>query len=118
MTKIDFTATKESAFSIFSMFILLIIISIFTGIWTAYVATILWTWFVTPAFGMVSPTLWLMYGLLLTVRYPFSFIMEKLPETEAKIKGTFGKSIESLLFSIFYPLGFLLVGWGIHFLVK
>lgn len=47
--------------------ILLYSISMVVGLYTTYVLTVLWGWFVTPAFGLAQVSFWVMYGLTMLI---------------------------------------------------
>src|SRR5215469_5975666 len=42
-------------------------ISITVGLFTAFVLTVLWGWFVVPAFNVAPVSFWVMYGLTLII---------------------------------------------------
>jgi hypothetical protein len=47
--------------------ILLYSISMIVSLYTTYVLTVLWSWFVTPAFGLAHVSFWMMYGLTMLI---------------------------------------------------
>jgi hypothetical protein len=48
-------------------FLLFYAVSMMVGLFTAWVLTVLWTWFVVPAFHVDPASFWVMYGLTLLV---------------------------------------------------
>lgn len=48
-------------------FLLLYAVSVIVGVFTAFVLTILWSWFVVPAFHVDAVSFWVMYGLTLLI---------------------------------------------------
>ena len=48
-------------------FFLLYAVSVIVGLFTAFVLTILWSWFVVPAFHVDAISFWVMYGLTLLI---------------------------------------------------
>jgi hypothetical protein len=48
-------------------FLLLYAVSVIVGLFTAFVLTILWSWFVVPAFHVDAVSFWVMYGLTLLI---------------------------------------------------
>jgi hypothetical protein len=48
-------------------FLLLYAVSLIVGLFTAFVLTVLWSWFVVPAFHVDPVSFWLMYGLILLI---------------------------------------------------
>jgi hypothetical protein len=48
-------------------FLLLYAVSMIAGLFTAFVLTVLWGWFVVPAFHVDAVSFWVMYGLTLSI---------------------------------------------------
>jgi hypothetical protein len=48
-------------------FLLFYAVSMMVGLFTAFVLTVLWEWFVVPAFHVAPVSFWLMYGLTLLI---------------------------------------------------
>ena len=48
-------------------FLLLYAVRVIVGLFTAFVLTILWSWFVVPAFHVDPVSFWVMYGLILLI---------------------------------------------------
>lgn len=48
-------------------FILLYGVSMIVGLYTTFVLTVLWDWFVVPAFHLSAISFWVMYGLTLLI---------------------------------------------------
>lgn len=48
----------------------LIVLVLPAAAWSAYVALILWGWFIVPSFGVPAPGLWETAGLFLLIRMP------------------------------------------------
>jgi hypothetical protein len=48
-------------------FLLLYVVSVIAGLFTAFVLTILWSWFVVPTFHVDAVSFWVMYGLTLLI---------------------------------------------------
>ena len=48
-------------------FLLFYAVSILVGLFTAFVLTVLWGWFVVPTFSVAPVSFWVMYGLTLLV---------------------------------------------------
>jgi hypothetical protein len=48
-------------------FLLLYAISVIVGLFTAFVLTILWSWFVVPVFHVDAVSFWMMYGFILLI---------------------------------------------------
>jgi hypothetical protein len=48
-------------------FILLYGVSMVVGLYTTFVLTVLWDWFVVPAFHLSAISFWVMYGLTLLI---------------------------------------------------
>lgn len=48
-------------------FLLLYAVSVIVGLFTAFVLTVLWSWFVVPAFHVDAVSFWVMYGLILLI---------------------------------------------------
>ena len=48
-------------------FILLYALSLIVGLYTTFVLTVLWDWFVAPAFHVSEISFWVMYGLMLLI---------------------------------------------------
>jgi hypothetical protein len=48
-------------------FLLLYAVSVIVGLFTAFVLTVLWSWFVVPAFHVDAVSFWVMYGLILVI---------------------------------------------------
>lgn len=48
-------------------FLLLYAVSMTVGLFTAFVLTVLWGWFVVPAFHVDAVSFWVMYGLTMLI---------------------------------------------------
>jgi len=48
-------------------FLLFYAVSMLVGLFTAWVLTVLWAWFVVPAFNVGPISFWVMYGLTLLI---------------------------------------------------
>jgi hypothetical protein len=46
---------------------LLYAVSMIVGLFTAFILTVLWKWFVVPAFHVTAVSFWVMYGLTLSI---------------------------------------------------
>lgn len=81
-------------------------ISILAGLWVAFVATVLWGWFVTPQFGLAVPGIWVMFGLLVLLRLP-----TMKPSDDDKPGVDWDKVLRATIFSVIAPAMALLSGW-------
>src|SRR5688500_6362082 len=81
-------------------------------IFTGYVLTILWGWFVTPAFGLAVPSIPIMLGLSLIVGYS----THKIPNTEDNRPAN-KIFMAAIMNSLGRPLLYLGIGYIIHLYV-
>lgn len=70
----------------------------------------MWQWFITPAFGIATPKLYLIYGLFLIA----CFLKSDLTKEESNRKN----SIDLLAATVGRAGAFLLIGWVVQFLFK
>lgn len=82
-------------------------------VWRAYVAGILWVWFVTPAFGLPAPPLWIMAGLFLMVHMTHQWNIKQATD-DLKTDGQ--RAGVMLFMSVLGPALTLFFGWLIHLL--
>lgn len=82
--------------------------------WSAFVAIQLWLWFVTPAFGWTAPSLWLMAGLLVLVRY--ATMMAGVKTSYDDIDTTLGKAVYITVLGVLLPALTLFSGFVYHLL--
>lgn len=75
--------------------------------WRSYVATIMWGWFITPAYGWNSPSIYTMTGILLawTLTKTIGAADSHTKESSAE---AFGRSLAIAFFMPTICLGF---GW-------
>ncbi len=78
--------------------------------WSAYVALILWGWFIVPSFGVPAPGLWETAGLFLLIRMPMIGLKTDYDPDE----DTSTKIIAAVVKAGVVPLMFLGFGWVYH----
>ena len=90
---------------------LILVISLpFGAVWSGYVLSILWGWFIVPTFEAPTLTVVPAIGLAMVVGY-----LTK-QETAAKDERDAAERIAGALSSMFvYPLFALIFGWVLHF---
>lgn len=74
--------------------------------WRAWLFSYLWTWFVTPVFGVAVPALWTLAGLLLIVSYFRSSSAETFSDWPSALGSMVGKGFVA-------PAIWFFVGWVI-----
>jgi hypothetical protein len=84
-----------------------VLIALPAAIWQAFVAHILWGWFVTPAFGIEAPAIVHLAGVMLLISMP---IARYRRDDGADAKWLLG----AIIFSIVMPSSSLLLGWVLH----
>lgn len=97
---------KTSTFSILCM-----IVIPFSTMWNAFVGLALWTWFVTPTFGIIAPSFWIFAGLALFVR--LLTVQIPPPDENADLLSRF---IYIVIMTFSIPAGSLFFGWIYHLL--
>lgn len=102
------SAAKESTAAQLATFATAVIITIPAALWSAFVAIVLWGWFVTPWIGIAAPDVMRMCGLILLARMPFAKIDSGTGEP------TIVKVWSAIIFSVVYPALVLLIGWVFH----
>jgi len=75
-----------------------------TALFNMFVLSKLWVWFVTPAFGVPCPRLYILYGLVLTIAF-FS------NSTKRGEEQSYGDVIAG---SLAKGIAILLVGWAVQ----
>lgn len=90
---------------------LLLAISTLSMLWSAYVGTILWGWFVTPVFYWSAPTpsIWALFGLALFLRLPFA--KYEPDSNERPLAENIGRVVGAITFGLLTPAMALLFGW-------
>ena len=97
--------------SVFLQALVTIPISLLTTMVAAKCVTPMWTWFVTPTFGVAVPSFWMLVGLMMTVNF-FTFHIKAadLEEREGSVLG--------LAVKIFFIKSFAsLIALGVAYLV-
>jgi hypothetical protein len=89
---------------VFKFFIL-----VFSIFWTSFVASVLWSWFVTPVFQVNAPGLATMYGIILFVKLVSYKDLNSNVETNKK--KDYSKRV---VFNLIFPTVMLLFGWIAH----
>lgn len=87
-------------------YIAFLCLDLLCGLLNAFAGTVLWAWFITPAFGIASPSLSLMFGIMIFAAL-FKSSTVKREESISKMY--------SLI--IVKPLTALFFGWIIHFFI-
>jgi hypothetical protein len=77
-----------------------------SAIWSGWVLTVLWGWFIVPLFGLPALSLVYAIGFSLVVR----FLVFQIPNT-TKNEDTSYKIYEAAAYSVVQPLVFLGVGF-------
>ena len=86
-----------------------ILLSIPLALWAAFCVTPVWGWFITPVFGVPTPSLWMLAGVLLVARIP---VVGLKSETDGK--NGFEKLTYTLAFSVVWPPLTFVAGWIYH----
>ena len=94
----------------FTEFFTTITLSLLGGIYSAWLFTFLWTWYITSQFGIKSPSLFGMWGILLIIQ----LIKEYKYSEEIDSFSEFMKKLFYKLIYITFGFGF---GWVIHFFI-
>lgn len=75
------------------------------GAFRAWVATCIWSWFVTPEFGLATPSLMVMWGLMIIP----ALVTTIKPNPDYDVENMFEDSVLSAVGSvIFLATGFIL----------
>lgn len=86
-----------------------LIISIPTSIWSGFVLTKLWLWFIVPVFALAPLAIVPAIGLAIVVSYLTLHVPYQ--KEQPSYGGLLGHQISS---GIIHPLFALLVGWCVH----
>jgi hypothetical protein len=81
------------------------------NIWSGFVLTKLWAWFIVPTFALVPLTLAPAIGVALVVSY---LTHQSRPSTKSD-KDAAEQFIESVVLGLLYPAIVLFVGWIVSF---
>lgn len=81
--------------------------------WRAYVMSVLWTWFVTPVFGVASPSIWILAGLAVFIAMFSNWNVKPFIDQEKSIGE---KTAISVTMALAAPAFCLLAGWIFHLL--
>ena len=90
------------------LFVIAFAVVVAETIWAAYVATIVWGWYVVPYYGIKPPSVIITFGLLLLAR---------LFCPSNRVSDDDDKKWAPIMVAIMRPLGVLIVAWiGTHWL--
>lgn len=84
-----------------------VLVTAFGAVWHGYVFNVLWGWFVVPQFGLPAMSLAMAIGIGLVINYA---TYQRHPNLNSDKKSS-DILIESLSFSIVFPLIALAIGW-------
>lgn len=90
-----------------ALFVYCLALSLPSAAWRAYVAIVLWGWFVTPTFDLRAPDLWVMAGLML-------FLLFGPSGVDPEKKEPMARALEITAKSVLLPAFALLFGWIFH----
>ena len=88
-------------------FFVLMLVAIPLAIWKAYCISILWGWFITPVFGMPSPSMVAILGLLIFIPLAYPVFPNESDDFAERLGKLIGQSG-------IVPLIGLGVGWLYH----
>lgn len=80
-----------------------------SSLWSGYVLTIIWKWFMVPAFGLPALSIPMAIGLIVTAH-----CIQKPPEPTTRETEPLAILKDGLSRLFLYPLISLLVGWVVH----
>ena len=89
-----------------------IVTVIFSSIWSGYVLSLLWSWFMVPAFNLPQLSIPLAIGMAIIVRYMTDHIIsdkDSRPASEILVLG--------IVYGFGRPLLALITGWIVRFYV-
>jgi hypothetical protein len=95
------------------LFIWLLIILVGGSIWSGYVLSVMWAWFVVPTFHLPQLSIAIAIGLSMVVR----MLTYTPQEGEKKKSDTADTIISSFCWSFLYPLLVLGVSYCVHLFV-
>lgn len=103
-----------SIFAVFLGFIALIVISGLSALWSGYVLSVLWKWFMVGQFGLPALGVVSAAGVALVVRF-----MAHVPDAKKFVEENdkefeFKSYFKIVAFAFIYPLLSLIFGWAIH----
>ena len=90
-------------------FLGLILWTIATFIWIGFIGHIMWGWFLTPVFGLPVPSLALVIGVSITIRYLFTNQGYKKAQKE--------DMVANLLWPYLFGLMALSTGWVVQLFI-
>ena len=92
-------------------------ISLGNGVFSAFVMTRLWTWFVVSKFGLPTLTIAQAYGLLLVIGFTFSHLHMSVNKIKADTNEDESKGTAALI-SAFSQIAANLVFWGFGYVAQ
>jgi len=95
------------------------LVPIVSSLYTTWVASVLWSWFITPIFGMNVPSFWLLYGALIFWHHISLRITHVDLMHAAQLESEEKDALPYILAMAHVGLGtmWLLTGWIVHLLV-
>jgi len=87
-------------------------LGVLIAIWTAWIVTILWGWFVSPVYRIQPPSLVLLAGMIVTLRF---VVWHRVQPTK---KGVWRDIGESIAFNLLFGGMVLLEGWLLHLVAR
>lgn len=99
-----------TALAIVGGVIALFVLLALSAIWSGYVLTILWAWFVVPTFHLPQLSLAAAIGIAIVVKYLTHHV-----DTHEDNRSWDDKFAVSIGFALLFPLMALFFGWVVHF---
>ena len=86
---------------------------VLSNIWSGYVLSVLWSWFMVPAFGLPTLSIPLAIGIAIII----SYMTRDLTNTEKNKKSASEVLALAIGWAIFKPALALMIGWVVRFFV-